>query len=178
MSDDFAVLLSLVIDASGGSEADKDAEFRQAMSCYSSEAHVRVRAGASGSLNALQQAFDRLYTQPLATREAFVAHCREIVFCDGIEMPDEQRSLWLIRGGRVARAAAAGCLTVARCPHSSEYSVVQHVESVEADQLDAVDCPAIFPVEDEVALPDTVTGKIAKSTNAFQVHRSERTGGS
>ncbi len=96
MGHEFALLLSLVVHSSGAEEAFLDAEFARVLACYTSEPLPRRRPDEPGIVAELEAAFQILYVQPRAIRDAFVAHCVEICQRDGRIVPEERSMLELI----------------------------------------------------------------------------------
>ena len=93
MGEEFALLLSLVIEAAG-TESDKyDERFKLALSCYTKEDHPRRKADEPNIVTELEAAFQTLYVQPRAIREAFVQHCSELSKADGHIAKSEQALL-------------------------------------------------------------------------------------
>lgn len=102
MGQEFALLLSLMVETSGASPADLDAQFQRVLKCYTQEAYPRRTANETGIISELETAFQTLYIQPKAIRHAFVQHCVEIMQHDGYIMPSERALLDLF-------AASLGC---------------------------------------------------------------------
>ncbi len=77
-----ALLLSLMVEASGNSPERLDAEYSRVLKCYTQKTIERRSSSEPGVLEDMQVAFQVLNAQPLATRELFVNHCREIAHAD------------------------------------------------------------------------------------------------
>lgn len=93
MGEEFALLLSLIIEAAGTEHEKYDERFNLALSCYTKETHTRRSASEPNIVNELEAAFQTLYVQPRAIREAFVQHCAEISQADGHIAKNEQALL-------------------------------------------------------------------------------------
>ena len=102
MGQEFALLLSLMVESSGASRADLDQQFQHVLKCYTQESYPRRTANETGIINELEAAFQTLYIQPKSIRHAFVQHCVEIMKHDGFIMPTERALLDLF-------AASLGC---------------------------------------------------------------------
>jgi len=102
MGQEFALLLSLMVEASGAEPAELDAEFQRVLACYTQAKHPRRIANEPGIIFELEAAFQTLYVQPLPIRKAFVKHCVEIMEKDGHVARAERSLLDLF-------AASLGC---------------------------------------------------------------------
>jgi len=102
MGGEFALLLSMMIESSGASQAVLDQEFERVLKCYTREAFPRRSKAEEGIVDEVAAAFQTLYAQPIAVREAFVQHCVEIIRQDGYIADAEQALLDLF-------AASLGC---------------------------------------------------------------------
>lgn len=102
MGSEFALLLSLMIEASGVSQAEQEKEFERVLKCYTMTQYPRRTSRETGIVSEVAQAFQTLYVQPKAIREAFVQHCVEIIQKDGHIERAEQTLLDLF-------AASLGC---------------------------------------------------------------------
>ena len=96
MGEQFALLLSLLVESSGAPPPALEAEFRRVLSCYTATAHPRRASGEPGLVTELESAFQTLAVQPLAVRRAFVQHCSDIVEADSRVTPGERTLLELI----------------------------------------------------------------------------------
>ncbi len=83
MGNEFALLLSLIVEASGAPSNVLDAEFERVLRCYTQTRYPRRTARETGIIDELEAAFQTLYVQPKPIRQAFVQHCLEIVEHDG-----------------------------------------------------------------------------------------------
>lgn len=83
MGSEFALLLSLMIEASGVSQAEQEKEFERVLKCYTMTQYPRRTSRETGIVAEVAGAFQTLYVQPKAIREAFVQHCVEIIQKDG-----------------------------------------------------------------------------------------------
>lgn len=102
MGQEFALLLSLMMETSGASSAELDAQFQRVLKCYTQEDYPRRTANETGIIRELEAAFQSLYIQPKPIRHAFVQHCVEIMKHDGIILPSARALLDLF-------AASLGC---------------------------------------------------------------------
>ena len=102
MGQEFALLLSLMVETSGAPPDELDKQFRRVLNCYTQETYPRRTANETGIIKDLEAAFQTLYVQPKPIRHAFVQHCIEIMRHDGHVMPDERALLDLF-------AASLGC---------------------------------------------------------------------
>lgn len=93
MGSEFALLLSLMVEASGASAAQLDDQFQRVLKCYTQASYPRRTANETGIVNELEAAFQTLYIQPKAIRQAFVQHCVEIMQQDGYIVPAERALL-------------------------------------------------------------------------------------
>jgi hypothetical protein len=93
MGQEFALLLSMVVEASGAHPDVLNKQFEKSLKRYTKEPYPRRTANEAGIINDLESAFQLLYVQPKSIRYAFVQHCSEIVRQSGYEIPDE--SSWL-----------------------------------------------------------------------------------
>jgi hypothetical protein len=83
MSEDFALLLSLMVESSGARTEVLDAEFAKVLKFYTQQNHPRRVGSEPGLHKDLERAFQTLYVQPKPVRQAFVQHCVEIMHYDG-----------------------------------------------------------------------------------------------
>ncbi len=102
MGQEFALLLSLMVESSGVPEQEIDAQFQRVLKCYTRENYVRRSANEAGIVQELEVAFQTLYVQPKEIRHAFVQHCIEIMRHDGRLAVSERGLLDLF-------AASLGC---------------------------------------------------------------------
>lgn len=102
MGSEFALLLSLMIESSGSSLAEQEKEFERVLKCYTNTQYPRRTSRETGIVSEVAAAFQTLYVQPKAIREAFVQHCVEIIQKDGHVARAEQTLLDLF-------AASLGC---------------------------------------------------------------------
>ncbi len=93
MGPEFALLLSLMVESSGASPSELDAQFQRVLKCYTQDAYPRRVATETGIIKELEAAFQTLYVQPRSIRHAFVQHCIEIMQHDGYIMPGERALL-------------------------------------------------------------------------------------
>ncbi len=93
MGKEFALLLSLVVEASGSNNVAQDAQFQLALKCYTKEHHPRRFGDEPGLVKELEASFQTLYVQPRPIREAFVKHCLEIAQSDGRVAKNERSML-------------------------------------------------------------------------------------
>ncbi len=93
MGEEFALLLSLVIEAAGTGMDTYDERFKLALSCYTKEDLPRRSSEEPNIIKELEAAFQTLYVQPRAIREAFVQHCIELSQSDGHVAKAEQALL-------------------------------------------------------------------------------------
>lgn len=105
MGSEFALLLSLMVESSGTSAAELDAQFQSVLKCYTKTSYPRRTANETGIILELEAAFQTLLVQPVAIRQAFVQHCVEIMQQDGYIVPNERALVMLF-------AASLGCETV------------------------------------------------------------------
>ena len=111
MGDELGLLLSLLIEASGAADAMLERDYERVMRAYTSSPPPRRRGDEPGIVAELERAFQTLYAQSRFVREAFVAHCAEIVLADGRLAPSEHSLFGLF-------AAALDC-TVERARHAA-----------------------------------------------------------
>ena len=102
MGQEFALLLSLMVESSGVPEQALDAQFQRVLKCYTRDNYVRRSANEAGIVQELETAFQTLYVQPKEIRHAFVQHCTEIMRHDGRIAVSERGLLDLF-------AASLGC---------------------------------------------------------------------
>jgi len=107
MGNEFALLLSLIVESSGNQTDTLDAQFQSALKCYTKEHHTRRSAAEAGIVAELEASFQTLYVQPRPIREAFVRHCLEIAQSDGHIATDEQALLNLFAASLDCSAIAA-----------------------------------------------------------------------
>lgn len=106
MGREFALLLSLIVEASGNNSDQYDDQFENALKCYTKEHHPRRHSEEPGIVKELEASFQTLYVQPRPIREAFVQHCLEIAQADGHIAKDERSLLNLF-------AASLNCNSIA-----------------------------------------------------------------
>jgi len=102
MGQEFALLLSLMVESSGAPTEKKDFDFERVLKCYTTTPHPRRAGNEPGIVKELEAAFQTLYVQPKPIRHAFVQHCIEIAQHDGYLAPTEKALLDLF-------AASLGC---------------------------------------------------------------------
>jgi dsDNA-specific endonuclease/ATPase MutS2 len=102
MGSEFALLLSLIVESSGASEALQNQEFVRVLKCYTASSYPRRSKKEKGIVLEVSAAFQTLYVQPKPVREAFLQHCIEIVRQDGYIARAERALLDLF-------AASLGC---------------------------------------------------------------------
>ena len=102
MGQEFALLLSLMVETSGAAPDVLDQQFQRVLKCYTQVNYPRRTANETGIIKDLEAAFQTLYVQPKPIRLAFVQHCIEIMRHDGRVMKDERALLDLF-------AASLGC---------------------------------------------------------------------
>lgn len=107
MGQEFALLLSLIVESSGNKSDKLDTQFENAMKCYTNEHHPRRSAEEPGIVQELEASFQTLYVQPRPIREAFVRHCLEIAQADGHIAKDERALLNLFAASLKCDALAA-----------------------------------------------------------------------
>ena len=107
MGQEFALLLSLIVESSGNKSEKLDAQFENAMKCYTKVHHPRRSSDEPGIVKELEASFQTLYVQPRAIREAFVVHCLEIAQADGHIAKDERALLNLFAASLNCNAIAA-----------------------------------------------------------------------
>ncbi len=87
MGEEFALLLSLMLEASNIDGHRINSEYWRLLNCYTN-VNIPCRTGReSGVTSSMETAFQLLLMQPIGTREAFVQHCLEIAqlnqrFCE------------------------------------------------------------------------------------------------
>lgn len=88
MSEQFALLLSLVLESANVGATAIDVEYQRLLKCYT-ELNLPRRTGKeSGVVDDTEAAFQALLVQPSAVREAFVEQCMEIAAHDDYVSPD------------------------------------------------------------------------------------------
>ncbi|MEE9320282.1 MAG: M48 family metalloprotease [Granulosicoccus sp.] len=102
MGQEFALLLSLMVESSGSPSETMNQDFERVLKCYTQTPHSRRTGNEPGIVEELEAAFQTLYVQPKTIRHAFVQHCIEIVQHDGKLVPAERALLDLF-------AASLGC---------------------------------------------------------------------
>lgn len=102
MGSEFALLLSLIVESSGASEALQAQEFERVLKCYTGSSYPRRSKKEKGIVSEVSAAFQTLYVQPKPIREAFLEHCVEIIRQDGYIAKAERALLTLF-------AASLGC---------------------------------------------------------------------
>ncbi|MBX2823460.1 MAG: M48 family metalloprotease [Gammaproteobacteria bacterium] len=83
ITDEIALLLSLVVEASGAPQEEADECYDRVLQAYTHEDIPRRYANEPGGGEAMEAAFELLRAQPQITRQAFINHCAEIVLYDG-----------------------------------------------------------------------------------------------
>ena len=83
MGAEFALLLSLMVEASGAPADQLEDQYAAALRCYTRAKHPRRSGSEPGISKELEEAFQTLYVQPQSIRDAFVQHCVEIMHQDG-----------------------------------------------------------------------------------------------
>ena len=96
MGAEFALLLSLVIESSGAPLIQVEADFKRILKFYTQTDFSLRKANEPGIIEDLEAAFQTLYAQPLAVRQAFMQHCAEIVIGDGRTTAKEKLLLELL----------------------------------------------------------------------------------
>jgi len=94
------------VESSGASQAEQDKEFDRVLKCYTQTRYPRRTGNETGIVSEVEAAFQTLYVQPQAIRQAFVQHCVEITQRDGYVAPSERSLLDLF-------AASLGCQAIA-----------------------------------------------------------------
>ena len=107
MGEEFALLLSLMVETSGASPEELEIQFKRLLTCYTQDEYPRRTASEMGIVKELEEAFQTLYVQPKPIRLAFVQHCVEIVRSDGHIAQAEAAILELF-------AASLGCEEMTR----------------------------------------------------------------
>ncbi len=102
MANEFALLLSLMVEASGQPGHRLDQHYSQVLTSYTNRDIPRRTSDEAGIVDEMERAFQTLYVQPRPIRSAFVEHCVEIVMHDGILERRERALLELF-------AASIGC---------------------------------------------------------------------
>ncbi len=83
MGEEFALLLSLMVETSGAPPEELEIQFKRLLTCYTQNEYPRRTASETGIVKELEEAFQTLYVQPKPIRMAFVQHCVEIIRGDG-----------------------------------------------------------------------------------------------
>jgi len=83
MGEEFALLLSLMVETSGAPSEELEDQFKRVLKCYTQKEYPRRNAAEVGIITELETAFQTLYVQPKPIRLAFVQHCVEIIRNDG-----------------------------------------------------------------------------------------------
>ena len=102
MGEEFALLLSLMVETSGAPPEEMEVYFKRVLTCYTQNEYPRRTATETGIIKELEAAFQTLYVQPKPIRLAFVQHCVEIIRNDGHVARAEAALLELF-------AASLGC---------------------------------------------------------------------
>ena len=102
MGEEFALLLSLIVESSGASEKQQKMDFERVLKCYTTDRYSKRSKNESGIVADVSAAFQTLLVQPKTIREAFLQHCVEIVKQDGYIARAEQALIDLF-------AASLGC---------------------------------------------------------------------
>ncbi len=105
LGEEFALLLSLIIESAGSPTEKQTAEFNRVLKCYTDETLPRRSKHEPGIIDDLERAFQSLYVQPLAARNAFVQHCVEIAQSDGYLARAEEALLELFAASLNCEAA-------------------------------------------------------------------------
>ena len=87
---EIALLLSLLVEASGNSEARVEDDYREILSCYTASAIPRRRSNEAGIAESMERAFQALCGQPRFVREVFLDHCAEVMLRDFHRTEQEQ----------------------------------------------------------------------------------------
>jgi len=93
MGREFALLLSMIVDATGAPPEQLDKQFAKLLKCYTKKSFPRRTANEPGIVKELEAAFQLLYVQPKPIRHSFVHHCREIIRHSGKSIPNERALL-------------------------------------------------------------------------------------
>ena len=107
MGEEFALLLSLMVETSGAPSEELEIQFKRLLTCYTQNEYPRRTASETGIVKELEAAFQTLYVQPKPIRLAFVQHCVEIIRSDGHIARAEAALLELF-------AASLGCEEMTR----------------------------------------------------------------
>ncbi len=107
MGEEFALLLSLMIESSGNNDDTLDDQFAMALKCYTQDQLSRRTSNEPGIVKELETSFQTLYVQPRPIREAFVRHCLELAQSDGHIAKDERALLDLFAASLNCDALAA-----------------------------------------------------------------------
>ena len=107
MGEEFALLLSLMVETSGAPSEELEIQFKRLLTCYTQNEYPRRTASETGIVKELEEAFQTLYVQPKPIRLAFVQHCVEIIRSDGHIARAEAALLELF-------AASLGCEEMTR----------------------------------------------------------------
>ena len=81
-SKDIALLLSLLLEASGNLTERNSEEFHRVMHIYTTEPQRFRTSAEEGIATEMESAFDKLSGQPKMTRDTFLQHCCEVVVAD------------------------------------------------------------------------------------------------
>ncbi len=87
---DIGLLLLLLIQASGNTNARNLAEFQRVMRTYTSDNISLATPDDAGVAKRMQQAFDAMVVQPQMVRDTFLQHCAEVVMHDHVVTNDER----------------------------------------------------------------------------------------
>ena len=74
MGEEFALLLSLMVETSGASPEELEIQFKRLLTCYTQDEYPRRTASETDIVKELEEAFQTLYVQPKPIRLAFVQH--------------------------------------------------------------------------------------------------------
>lgn len=102
MADEFALLLSLIVAASGADDEALDERFDRVLTSYTHRRIARRKPEEAGIAEDMHAAFQTLYMQAPSVRRAFIEHCAEITLDDQYVAPAEKTLLRLF-------AASLGC---------------------------------------------------------------------
>ena len=79
MGEQFALLLSLMVEVFVASRADRDRHFNRVLKCYTQQYYPRRTANDAGIFVELDIAFQALYVQPQSIRLAFLRHGLDLI---------------------------------------------------------------------------------------------------
>ena len=81
-SKDIALLLSLLLEASGNSTERNREEFDRVIGIYTAEPERFRSSSEEGIATEMEAAFDKMIAQPKMSRDTFLQHCCEVVVAD------------------------------------------------------------------------------------------------